>query len=196
MKTEALWKNTFGDTYTERNDIDYGAREGFLGPLIKNYRVGSFLEVGCNTGMNLGIVSRYLMDPDKVWGVDVNHKAITTARSRHPNINTAFASGYDLPFRDDYFDMVFTAGVLIHQEPGEAEKMMQEIIRVSGEYVVALEYYSVQFENIPYRGNDLLWKGPYGEIYEQRYGLRLLEHDQLSKEEGWDNVDVWILSKH
>jgi ubiquinone/menaquinone biosynthesis C-methylase UbiE len=144
----------------------------------------------------LDIIAQHLPTYGNAWGCDVNQKALNISHIRHKEINAVKCSGFNLPFRDDYFDLVFTAGVLIHQSPSEVEVMMQEIIRTSGKYVLALEYANDIFEEIPYRGNkDALFRGPYGDIYEKKYGLRLVEYGHMGKEEGFDDINFWLLSK-
>ena len=191
MSNEAMWAESFGDEYTVRNDVKMDGRVKFFTELSNRYKFKRVLEVGCNIGTNL----QHLGDSEK-WGCDVNRKALTILHSRHQHINAVCHSGYDIPFKDDFFDLVFTCGVLIHQKPSEVERMMQEIIRVSSHYVLAMEYGAPTFEEIPYRGNkEALFKGPYGSVYEGRYGLRLVETGFLGKEAGFDNVTTWLFSK-
>jgi pseudaminic acid biosynthesis-associated methylase len=187
MSNQPLWSESFGDEYTVRNDGDFDARCDFFKDLFKRYPVKNILEVGCNTGTNLIGLSN-------AWGCDVNQKALRMCRTRHNEINAVYASGFDLPFKDDVFQCAFTCGVLIHQKPGEVEGMMQEIIRVSSQYVLAMEYASTMFQEIPYRGQkEALFKGPYGEIYEKRYGLRLVETGFLGHDKGFDEITYWMM---
>lgn len=196
MSNVDLWSGTFGDDYTVRCDKDYSPRTPFFGGIMALTKAMTILEVGCNTGQNLDIIAQCLPTPSNAWGCDVNQRALNISHIRHKEINTVKCSGFDLPFRDSYFDLVFTAGVLIHQPPSEVETMMQEIIRVSGRYVLAIEYANDIFEEIPYRGNSsALFRGPYGDIYEKKHGLRLVEYGFLEKGEGFDDTNFWLLSK-
>jgi pseudaminic acid biosynthesis-associated methylase len=197
MSNEQLWAGEFGDAYTDRNEtFNYADRFKFFKPLILDNKIESVLEVGCNTGMNLGMLKELVPSWD-VWGCDVNIRNVQYTRERWPDVQSVYASGFDLPFRDDYFDLVFTSGVLIHQKPSEVERIMQEIIRVSSKYVMAIEYYSEQFEEIEtYSGGPgTAFKGPYGEIYQGRYGLKLLKTQDLRRDQGWDRCACWLLEK-
>lgn len=197
MSNVDLWAGSFGDDYTVRCDRDYTPRTKFWGDIIYNTKAKNVLEVGCNTGQNLDLISEYLPKPDNAWGCDVNRKALNVCHVRHKELNVVRCSGFDLPFRDNYFDLVFTAGVLIHQPPSEVEVMMQEIIRVSSRFVLALEYSNDIFEEIPYRDKvGALFMGPYGDIYEKKYGLRPVDYGFLVKESGFDAVNYWLLSKN
>ena len=97
-------------------------------------------------------------------GVEPNKYAVTLARE---NRLTVFDdSVYDLQFEDGEFDLVFTAGVLIHIPPNELGTALSEIYRVSGKYILAMEYFSEVEENINYRDrDDLLWKRNFPKIY-------------------------------
>jgi pseudaminic acid biosynthesis-associated methylase len=199
MSNEDLWAGEFGTLYTIRNEaFPYERRDSFFKDLISKYQIGSVLEVGCNMGMNIAMISGYLSSPWNTWGIDINKRNIHDMRKRWPDVQSIHGSGFDLPFRDDYFDLVFTSGVLIHQKPSEVERMMQEVIRVSGKYVMAIEYWNEMFiEMKDYRGGrETLYGGPYGDIYEKRYGLKLLEEKNLLKDQGWDNCEMWILEKY
>lgn len=46
-------------------------------------------------------------------------------------INIIRGTADDIPFRDGYFDLVFTSGVLIHINPQSIGKVLREIYRCS-----------------------------------------------------------------
>jgi len=50
-------------------------------------------------------------------------------------VNLIQGSVFDIPFKDKYFDMVFTAGVLIHVSPSDIKKVLKEIYRCSTKYI-------------------------------------------------------------
>lgn len=211
MSNEVLWAGQFGDDYTDRCINDSLSRLEFWGTILKMTLAKYILEVGCNTGQNLGCIAEFMPDSNTIWGCDVNNKALSICKTRHREHNIIHSSGFDLPFRDSYFDLVFTAGVLIHQKPEEVEVMMQEIMRVSRLYVLALEYGNSIFEDVPYRNQrEALFKGPYGEIYEKKYGLRfvaagylyeervdgkLITVNSQNKEGSREGITWWLLSK-
>jgi pseudaminic acid biosynthesis-associated methylase len=198
MSNEALWSGEFGKQYTIRNEMfPYAQRWKFLKAVMEDHVIKNVLEVGCNTGPNLGIMRDYIKDPKNLWGCDVNEYNIRAVRERWPEVQSVVASGFDLPFKDDYFDLVFTSGVLIHQKPEEIDAMMQEIIRVSGKYVLAIEYFEETFREIDYRGGKgTAFCGPYGDIYEKRYGLKPVESGLLEKDDGWDECTFWLFKKY
>ena len=79
-------------------------------------------------------------------------------------------SAFDLPFKDAYFDLVFTSGVLIHIHPSDLPVVMGEIHRVSRRYIWGYESYNDKLIPLDYRGNaDALWKGDYAKLYTEQF---------------------------
>src|SRR5690349_13913089 len=151
-RLEALWAGDFGDAYIERNKDAETGRRSFWEEQLGRLGVTSVLEVGCNIGGNLRWIAE-ILGPENVAGVDVNEKAPELLRERVPGVDARLARGAELPFEDGAFDLVFTTGVLIHQDPATTlEPMMREIVRVSGRYVIAGEYYADELTEVPYRG--------------------------------------------
>ena len=46
----------------------------------------------------------------------------------------------DLIFAPDAFDLVLTCGLLIHIPPDQIRQVIEELVRVSKRYVLAIEY--------------------------------------------------------
>ena len=196
MSNEYIWAGDFGNEYNKRNNSSFTERQPFWRSVYERHPFRNVLEIGCNKGHNLSLIELVISHEDDIWGVDVNSESIRKGKELNPYLNLVTTSGLDLPFRDDYFDMVFTAGVLIHQSPSTFEQMMQEVIRVSCKYIMAIEYDAEVFTEVPYRGLEgTLFKGPFGELYERKYGLLLLEKFRVGKDLGFDDTTVWILQK-
>lgn len=196
MSNEHIWSGDFGNEYNKRNASSFNERRQWWDYVCDKYQFCSVLEVGCNKAHNLAHISRHLDHPSMAWGVDVNQEAVGKAKALYPDLNLVLSSGLDLPFKDDFFDMAFTAGVLIHQSPLTVEHMMQEVIRVSRRWVMAIEYDADIFTEVPYRGlSGALFKGPFGDVYTGRYGLKLVECLPVGANSGFDNCTCWILEK-
>jgi pseudaminic acid biosynthesis-associated methylase len=195
---EQLWAGDFGDRYIERNkDADSGRRD-FWAAQIAALDAGSALEVGCNFGGNLRWLAE-LLDAENVAGVDVNEKALELLRERVPGVDARLSPGASLPFEDDSFDLVFTMGVLIHQDPAtQLEPMMREIVRCSRRYVIAGEYYADDPTEVPYRGQEgALFKQDFGALYLRLFPrLRLVSEGYLGEDDGrWDDVTYWVFEQ-
>ncbi|MFO0852001.1 MAG: methyltransferase domain-containing protein [Gemmataceae bacterium] len=195
-RLEALWAGDFGDAYVERNKAAGDVREPFWRGLLAEFPAASALEVGCNLGGNLKWVAAVL-PPHQVFGVDVNLSALRALRAAVPDVNAVHTRGRDLPFRDRWFDLVFTMGVLIHQPESTLPLVMSEIVRCSRKYVVCGEYYSQQTVEVPYRGHSgALFKRDYGGLYQALFPeLVLRKKGFMGKDQGWDDVTYWVFEK-
>jgi trans-aconitate methyltransferase len=149
----------------------------------------SVYELGCNAGWNLSAI-KCVAPYASVYGHDINQMAVHQA-------NTA---GLDLvSHRSDFcydtptYDLVLTAGVLIHVSPENLTSTMRSLIDCSCDYVLSIEYDADYEQNMEYRGNqDSIWKRPYGKLY-QGLGLSLVEHSNAG--EGFDDCMYWLLKK-
>ncbi|MDO8583640.1 MAG: methyltransferase domain-containing protein, partial [bacterium] len=99
-----------------------------------------------------------------------------------------------LPFRDNYFDVVYTSGVLIHIAPEDLPKVMAEMYRVSRRFIWGFEYFASTPTSIPYHGRtDLLWKRNFADAYLQQFpDLRLVKEQQYPMI-GSENVSQMFL---
>jgi pseudaminic acid biosynthesis-associated methylase len=196
VRLEALWGGEFGDRYVERNADAYDHRRTFWQDLRRRTETASVLEVGCNVGGNL----RWLVDdlPDgATWGVDVNRSAIDRIRAVSPGVNAVLSPGRELPFRDRWFDLVFTMGVLIHQPDSTLPLVMAEMVRCSRRFVLCGEYYAPEATEVPYHGHQgALFKRDYGGLFADLFpGLALVDEGFLSRDEGWDDVTWWLFRR-
>lgn len=180
-----FWQGPGGVAYTERQP-DLGAAHhlrALLAPWLPE--LSSVLEVGCNRGDNLPAFSC------EVTGVEPNQYARDVAKEKGWFVVDAAA--HDLPFPNDTFDLVFTVGVLIHVPPERLDASLHEIVRVSGRYVLAVEYDSPTPQPVDYRGVRAgIWKRPYGDLY-QDFGLTLVGSGEAP--ECYDGCRWWLLQK-
>ena len=208
--TEQLkkWSGKFGNEYTERNpltiqDVEdsykkkYGTtrtniNEEFLFDINKDVKI---LEVGCNIGNQLILLKE--MGFKNLYGIEISAYAIGVAEGRmeREGINLIKGSALDIPFREEYFDLVYTSGVLIHIHPEHIEKAISEIYRCSKRYIWGLEYYAESYQEIVYRGHkDLLWKTDFSKIYQKTFpDLKLLKEKKFVYLENKDLEDSMFL---
>jgi len=201
------WKDKFGKEYTNRNTLtldelermyenNYGLSRTelnniFIGKLNRSIKI---LEVGSNIGNQLLLLQK--MGFKNLYGIEINNYAVELSKQRTNNINIIQASAFDIPFKNKYFDLVFTSGLLIHIAPHDINLVLNEIYRNTKEYIWGLEYYEEKYTEIIYRGKkDLLWKANFAQLY-----LNLFENIKLIKEKkikclNNDNIDVMFLLK-
>jgi pseudaminic acid biosynthesis-associated methylase len=176
-KQEEFWSGEFGKEYSDRNiwDIEeydkfYQSEWGktrtemnsdFIGGLPKSSKI---LEVGCNVGMQLQLLQK--MGFENLYGIELQWYAVEKAKSISKGINIIQGTGFDIPFKDNYFDIVVTNGVLIHIAPENYKSIISEIGRCSKKYIWGFEYYSPELKELQYRGNQgFLWKNDFSKVY-------------------------------
>jgi len=208
---EEFWSGDFGREYTDRNSRPlaewnefyrsiYGTTKleinaEFLGDLPRDARI---LEVGCNTGMQL--VGLQAAGFEQLYGIELQAYAVEKARDFVRGVNILQGSGFDLPFKDGYFDLVCTNGVLIHIAPADLPRIMGEMVRCSGRYIMGYEYYAPETTAINYRGNEgFLWKANFAQLFLNNFPeLRLVKQRLYSyvndAERGNQDV-VYLLEK-
>ncbi len=205
-RQEKIWDSGFGKDYNKRNDFsnseldevyikDIGVRrtdmnEDFIGFLDRDAKI---LEVGCNIGMQL--VNLQEMGFKNLYGIEIQNSAVETAKQKTSGINIIRGSAYDIPFRDGYFDLVFSNRVLIHMNPDHLDTALSEIYRVSGRYIYGSEYYAENVTEIKgYHGEtSIAWKRDFAGDY-----MRLFPSLKLLKEKKYkytfnDDVDSTFL---
>lgn len=150
------------------------------------------MEVGCNRGHNLVALS-YCGQYD-LYGMDINPFSILLARE-DKEISFTVGDLFDILYKDKYFDLVMTIGVLIHIDPKDLQKAIKEILRVSNRYFLMMEYnYDFEeFEKIPYRDNVGLWKGNYKKLILSNFKVKLLLEGIAGVEDGFGDERGYFL---
>jgi len=196
-----FWKGEFGDEYTQRNsenpDELYKRQFGitrtelnndFLSDLNKNI---SRLEIGCNRGIQLNTLEKNGFN--NLWGIEINKKALQIARE-NKSLNLIEGSALEIPFKDNFFDLIFTSGVLIHISPKDLPKVIDEIYRTTKKYIWCFEYFSEECEEIIYRDHkNRLWKNNFLKLFLEKYpDLKIVKQRKLKYLEN-ENIDMMFL---
>lgn len=192
---ENLFAGDFGKAYTERNDTVDPRKPAFFHDLFKRNGVARVLEGGCNLGLNLRDAAK---DPAiEVWGLDIQRDALRQAAEAMPEAVFTPGSLFELPFRDAWFDLVFTCGVLIHVPPEGLPKAMAELYRVSKRYVMCAEYHDEHEVEVPYRGHTrALWRRNYAKVWQDTFAdLDIVEQGFKGPDEGFDRITWTLLRK-
>jgi pseudaminic acid biosynthesis-associated methylase len=195
-RLEQLWAGEFGDAYVTRNEVLDDRRSEFWRTLLGSAPIRTTLEVGCGQGGNLRPISA-ILEPDNVYGIDVNAEAIERARRNAPGTHVASSVARDLPFEDARFDLVYTVGVLIHQPDASLPEVMAEIVRCSRRFVLWVEYHAPETVEVPYHGVEgTLFKRDYGRIYHELFPeLTIHSEGFLGPEAGFDRGTWQLLEK-
>jgi pseudaminic acid biosynthesis-associated methylase len=187
-----MWSGEFGKQYTDRNQVDWRTVVPFLRPMVEGLSLSRVLEVGCNRGHNLRALREILGPGPELIGVEPGRYARELARAA--GVDARDANAFGLPFPDGDFDLVFTAGVLIHVALDDLPRAMREVYRCSRRYILAVEYFSAEETVIPYRGHeDLLWKRDFLRHYQSLFPDLTLVRQGYNEE--WDRSTWWLLEK-
>lgn len=204
---EKKWTGRFGEGYVQRNpsgieDMNRLYRKNFgitrtelNNEFLKGInRSSKILEVGCNVGSQLLFLQK--MGFKDLCGIELNRDVVEISKSTTKNIDIIQGSALDIPFRDGYFDLVFTSGVLIHISPKNIKRAIGEIYRCSKKYIWGFEYYAEKYTEIIYRGNkNMLWKADFPRLYLESFDDLSLEKVKKVKYLDSDNYDVMYLLK-
>ncbi len=174
------WETRFGYEYPRRNmftpsELDQlyldrygvtrtGMNHEFLDLLDRDIVI---LEIGSNIGNQLHLLHN--MGFKNLYGLEINDYAIKKSIKLHYGLPIYVIKGeaIDIPFKDSFFDLVYTSGVLIHINPNNIGKVIQEIIRCSKQYIWGFEYFQDEgYKQIKYHGqNNMLWKTDFKKLY-------------------------------
>jgi spore coat polysaccharide biosynthesis protein SpsF len=166
---ERFWRGAFGNDYLKRNAAtaaELRARSTLWKEILaclKKAPPRSVLEVGANVGNNLRALrrltgaTRFAVEPHAgARGVLLRDRVVAAA-----NLRDGVATAIDFP--DGAADLAFTSGVLIHVPPRDLLASCREIHRVARRYVACIEYFSVEPEEVRYRGHRArLFKRDFG----------------------------------
>ena len=200
-----VWQGKFGQEYTDRNALSLEEMESlhmrhygisrtqmnlrFLPDISPSLRI---LEVGCNIGNQLLCLQKAGFT--NLYGIELQRYAVEVARVRTEGINIIQGSAFDLPFKDEYFELIFTSGLLIHISPTDIRKVVDEIHRCTREYIWGFEYYADEYQKVNYRRqSDLLWKTDFVKLWLKDFpSLELIEEERFKYLKN-DNIDTMFL---
>ena len=202
------WTGKFGEEYTDRNTLNLVEldelshnKTGFsrteqINEFLSDLGLNNILEVGSNVGNQLLLLQKNGFK--NLNGIEINWYAVEKAKERTKEINIIQGSAFDIPFKDAYFDLIFTSGVLIHISPQDINRVLDEIYRCSKKYIWGSEYFATEYVQVDYRGhNELLWKTNFAELYLDRFpDLQLVKEKKYPYLEDEKLVDqVFLLKK-
>lgn len=200
-KFSDVWERQFGEEYTKRklqsHDSEAQLREPFWKQLVKMVPdAKSFLEIGCNAGMNMEAISSANPELD-IIGIEPNEFALKTAQKRaKKRFQVLKGSSIAIPSSLKP-DLVFTCTVLIHIAPDNLLETLKNLYSTSQKYILTMEYYWPVVKQIEYRElKDALWKQDFGALWLQHFkDIELIETGYLGPKDGFDRVTWWLFKK-
>lgn len=179
---ETFWNGEFGDAYVSRN-TGSGLLEGKIAlwkeVIGKMENIESVIEFGSNIGLNLKAMKTILPNLE-CSAIEINHKAASILKE-----DTFFKNGVHVFEQSilEYepkkqYDFVFTAGVLIHINPDELDKVYEKLYLSSKRYICIDEYYNPAPVTVEYRGNkERLFKRDFaGEFMDKFPDVKMVDY--------------------
>lgn len=188
------------ETISAAGKIQLGERA--FDRILSGYDFESGIEIGSHQGSNLryingvtrGKVKFYALEPDKRA-----YKVLTMQNSGFKLEHAFNCSASDIPAPDNSIDLVFTCCMLNCIHPDNLRQVTDEMVRVSGKYVLIIEKFADRPVEIKDNGRKgLLFKQDYGKLFSERYpNLQCLDYGFLWREEFpiFDNLNWWIFLK-
>ena len=122
--------------HTSKNPIQKFLINNFYSSLIslaKPLKAETILDAGCGEGFTMDKLSKNGVGK-KIEGVEYAKEAILLGKKLFPNLIFKKGSAYELPYKDNSFDLVICTEVLEHLK--EPAKALKEILRVSKKYLI------------------------------------------------------------
>lgn len=169
VELEKIWRQVPVDYYEKGIAENLGQRywhgQKFL--VIKKLLVGfsprKILDIGSNGGGLTAKISG-LFPKAKTIGVDVYEKAVFYASARYPDISFLVADGQNLPFENDYFDLIFCLETLEHMaNPVRTLQEIRQCLKKNGQVIISMDSGNLLFRIIWFFwtrfGKGKVWRG-------------------------------------
>lgn len=197
---EAFWAGEFGDEYADRNQGEALVASNtalFARALARAEKIGSVIEFGANTGLNLWAFRRLLPDA-ALAAVEINRKAADRLQTI-PGVKVYHRSIIDFE-PGAVWDLALIKGVLIHIAPDRLGEVYDRLYRASARYICLAEYYNPVPVEVTYRGNEnRLFKRDFaGELLDRFPNLRLVDYGFAYHRDGQfpqDDITWFLLEK-
>ena len=186
----------YGDYYNEDrfSKMRFDISTELLYPYIENG--ARILDIGCYDGSMLEALKKFNKKIDYT-GIDVDSFALDIALKRGANVKLIDFETMDLPFTDNYFDIVIMAEILEHlRNPAKLIKKAKVILKPTGVILISLPNECT----IYHRLKVLLGRGIDGTAFASGYHLHfptlqqdkefVMENFKIIKEKHWYHLGV------
>ena len=197
---EVFWAGEFGSKYINRNNSEelLASNILFFSRIFSSSLVypERCLELGANIGMNIRALKQ-LLPKSSFTGVEINSDACEILeQSGCEVLNTSILElEIDAPF-----DLVFTKGVLIHQDPNDLPRIYQKMYSLASRWILIAEYYNPTPVALEYRGhaNKLFKRDFAGEFLDIFSDVELKNYGFVYKGDDYglnDDISWFLLEK-
>ncbi len=185
---ERYWKS-FTDVTIKKNMPDLCSR-------IVRIKPETVLEVGCGFGRCISFVYNVLLSKGvfpNITGIDFSRTMVETSKTfyhkydNRDKINIQVGDARDLQFHDRSFDLTYTHVCLTHIPPKFIQRVVEEISRVTREWIIHIERFAFPFEH----PNHHRWSHLLAPLYLD-LGWEIYENLVINKE---DSTNLLVLRK-
>jgi 2-polyprenyl-3-methyl-5-hydroxy-6-metoxy-1,4-benzoquinol methylase len=122
--------------HTSKNPIQKFLINNFFSSLIslvKPLGADSILDAGCGEGFTMNKLLENNL-AKKIEGIEYSNESVNFGKKLFPNLVIKQANIYELPYKDNSFDLMMCTEVLEHLE--KPTKALEEMLRVSKKYLI------------------------------------------------------------
>ena len=90
------------------------------------------LDIGCGDG-DISLLLRERVQAKQVFGIDISHEAVSVAQGKGIEARQLDIDEGDLPFEDDYFDLIYCGELIEHVfDPDHLLKEIHRVLKAEG----------------------------------------------------------------
>ncbi|MBA7608040.1 Ubiquinone biosynthesis O-methyltransferase [subsurface metagenome] len=109
--------------------------------LLDKYAKGKILDIGCGIGKHLGSIKNF----EKKCGIDSSELAVKRSKASCPDCHFVVGSAYNLPYEDNFFDLVYSIDVIEHLEyPPKMLIEAKRVLKTSGILIIQTPNYPIK----------------------------------------------------
>lgn len=181
LELEKIWKQVPPDYYQKSVRVNllqnlwHTQKIKTFKKIIDRKKIKSVLDIGCASGYMSDKISQILPN-SRVWGVDAYKEAVNFGKRKYPHIKFKVADAHDLPFQDNFFDLVVCYETIEHvSNPLKMLKEMQRVLKKDGSAIVAMDSGNLLFRTIWF-----IWENTKGKVWKNAH-LNPFKHKNLEK---------------